>query len=74
MITNCLDVNHNTWDDAQGNPSTWGNYTAQQLAYSPTAHNCHRYVDATNDSLGEYGATQTENGWNDVTPWNEFVQ
>jgi predicted CxxxxCH...CXXCH cytochrome family protein len=59
MITNCLDVSKNTWDDSQGDPSTWtpGNHTGQtSLAYSTTAQNCHRYTG---------GGT----GWNTVTPW-----
>jgi len=78
MITNCLDVSHNTWDDnVGGDPSAWAGwgvtptYTAKTLAYSPTAANCHRYVDAadgnqeTNNASGGNG----EDGWNNVTPW-----
>jgi len=67
MITNCLDVSHSTWDDpGNGNagvPQGWNGYTADELAYSPTAQNCHRYV---NDAKAEAGA---EAGWNSVTPW-----
>ena len=69
MITNCLDVSHNTWDDGSTyDPSGWtaaSNYTASDLAYSPTAHNCHRWVGST-DTDAENGA---ESGWNSITPW-----
>lgn len=69
MITNCLDVRHNTWDDqaSVGKPNAWtpGTYSAGQLAYSPTAQNCHRYV-GSGDGNRESGA---EAGWNSVTPW-----
>ncbi|NJC88028.1 MAG: CxxxxCH/CxxCH domain-containing protein [Desulfuromonas sp.] len=67
MITNCLDVRHNTWDDNKGIPKNWtaGTFTSGQLAYSPTAQNCHRYVGGT-DANRELNA---EAGWNTVTPW-----
>jgi predicted CxxxxCH...CXXCH cytochrome family protein len=82
MITNCLDVKHNTWDDTvdggnPSDPSTWTGYgvtptyTAQRLAYSSTAANCHRYVDAS-DTLQEQNNASGGNGepgWNTVTPW-----
>jgi predicted CxxxxCH...CXXCH cytochrome family protein len=74
MITNCLDVNHNTWDDGI-NPSSWApadsptySYNSTEIAYSPTAQNCHRYVNS-GDARKESGA---ETGWNTVTPWGEF--
>ncbi len=76
MITNCLDVRNNTWDNQttfdgqQGfaGDSDWTasgiNYTGmvqspgnKELAYSITAQNCHRAVDATT-------------GWNTITPVN----
>jgi len=72
MITNCLDVQNNSWDGAvSGDPSTWntGNgavYNAKELAYSPTAANCHRYVRSA-DGNKENGA---EAGWNPTTPWD----
>jgi predicted CxxxxCH...CXXCH cytochrome family protein len=75
MITNCLDVRHNTWDDQAGfgNPSAWSgssSYTAKTLAYSSTAANCHRYVDSS-DGNRETNANggNGEPGWNGVTPW-----
>jgi hypothetical protein len=66
MITNCLNVAVNTWDNDK-NPNSWlnGTYVAKQLAYSPTANNCHRYVSGT-DANRENAA---EAGWNSVTPW-----
>jgi predicted CxxxxCH...CXXCH cytochrome family protein len=76
MITNCLDVSHNAWDDAI-NPSASTNhgYNATELAYSSTAANCHRYVD-TNDNVSNGGAADDSevrgpgnSGWNSVTPW-----
>lgn len=67
MITNCLDVKHNTWDDSQGVPANWaaGTNNAKQLAYAPTAQNCHRYVNTTDANRELSG----EAGWNSVTPW-----
>lgn len=61
MITNCLDVKHNTWGAGKGSlQNTWtaaaltdkGKYTQ----YHNTAQNCHRYDGANG-------------GWNKVTPW-----
>lgn len=66
MITNCLDVNHNQWDSGYV-PNGWQSFTAGELAYSPTAGNCHRYVDG-GDGNGENGL---EAGWNLVTPWDD---
>jgi hypothetical protein len=72
MITNCLDVVHNAWDDLAGigDPSTWGGgtYTAKTLAYSSTAANCHRYVDPTASGNEETNGSN-EDGWNSITPW-----
>ncbi|PLX91994.1 MAG: hypothetical protein C0621_10445 [Desulfuromonas sp.] len=77
LITNCLDVKRNTWDDATGTinaPSAMGQdtyaymgYTSGQLAYSTTAANCHRYVKS-GDPNQQTGAG-TENGWNLTSPW-----
>jgi predicted CxxxxCH...CXXCH cytochrome family protein len=75
MITNCLDVAVNSWDDTY-DPTTFTaddanvKYTAQQLAYSPTSGNCHRYVKAGDANMETSGqATGTASGWNTVTPW-----
>jgi hypothetical protein len=82
MITNCLDVNHNAWDNSEGDPSAWAptgqteksgpvvalshGFVATQLAYSPTAHNCHRYVNTSWSNGGTAGTPQSgnEGGWN----------
>ncbi|MDH3997280.1 MAG: CxxxxCH/CxxCH domain-containing protein, partial [Desulfuromonadales bacterium] len=78
MITNCLDVSHNTWDDNVADPVTnWGGwnitptYTASTLAYSPTAANCHRYVKSGDTNQEDNNGTggNGEPGWNIVTPW-----
>ena len=68
MITNCLDIRHNTWDDAKSSSQT--KFTASELddvdrnqraAYYASAQNCHRFDPAR---------TGTERGgWNKVTPW-----
>jgi hypothetical protein len=74
MITNCLDVQRNTWDDqyiGDANWSNWPNITPsgegnEELAYSNSAQNCHRYFPAQSGSgSGSYQG----NGWNNVTPW-----
>ncbi|MHC4843390.1 MAG: hypothetical protein ACYTEE_06270 [Planctomycetota bacterium] len=89
MITNCLDVNHNAWDNSEGDPSAWAptgqteksgpvvalshGFVATQLAYSPTAHNCHRYVNTSWSNGGTAGTPQSgnEGGWNTITPWDD---
>ena len=65
MVTNCLDVSHNLWDDSFTGEAGWdGNnfasmtYNTKELAYASSAQNCHRYI-----SGNETG------GWNSVTPW-----
>lgn len=84
MISNCLDVQNNTWDNTL-NPASWNptldkggtkRYgTTTQLAYSTTAGNCHRYVKNTdtNKDDGQKTSTRTTltpgSGWNKVTPW-----
>ncbi|MDF1581317.1 MAG: hypothetical protein P1P74_11160, partial [Desulfuromonadales bacterium] len=74
MITNCLDVTHNTWDnsyDAENDPtwadngfssvaSSWG---TKRLSHLSTAQNCHRMIDLDGNN------TPDEKGWNKVTPW-----
>ncbi|MFC1657665.1 hypothetical protein ACFL2P_03760, partial [Candidatus Moduliflexota bacterium] len=76
MITNCLDVQRNTWDDdyiTDGNWSVWPNLTPssgnegyREIAYANTAQNCHRYFPA--QSGGGSGIYEGK-GWNTVTPW-----
>lgn len=70
LITNCLDVRHNTWDDQFTGDAKWANWAAvgisrssKQFAYTSTAQNCHRYADMP------AGGTVEETGWNALTPW-----
>ncbi|RMF42782.1 MAG: hypothetical protein D6751_11590 [Deltaproteobacteria bacterium] len=72
MITNCLDVKNNTWDDnlkpSGATNGQWTNSTnsnpanIDQLAYVSSAQNCHR---RTENPVGNV----IEKGWNNVTPW-----
>jgi hypothetical protein len=90
MITNCLDVNHNAWDNSEASPAGWApqepnpdnklppldlshGFVATQLSYSPTGHNCHRYVNTSWSTGGDSGTPQSgnEGGWNTVTPWDD---
>ena len=72
MITNCLDTKINTWDDQYTGDGNWGNWGADRtgnksLAYTTSAQNCHRRIDANGD--GDTADTGEEAGWNAVTPW-----
>jgi hypothetical protein len=67
LITNCLDVQHNTWDDDKTAQSL---YTAAALtnvdrgwrsAYYASAQNCHRYSNLR--------TAANKGGWNKVSPW-----
>jgi predicted CxxxxCH...CXXCH cytochrome family protein len=69
MITNCLDLRHNTWDDS--NSSLQNTFTSPTLtavdrgmpaAYYASAQNCHRFD-------GRRSNTTLRGGWNKVTPW-----
>ena len=69
LITNCLDIRHNTWDDARS--SLQNTFTAAALtavdrgmpaAYYASAQNCHRFD-------GRRANTTLRGGWNKVTPW-----
>lgn len=69
LITNCLDIRHNTWDDgATSTQVTYDNAALTDVdlemkaAYYVTAQNCHRF-DARRSSSDLRG------GWNKVTPW-----
>jgi hypothetical protein len=74
MITNCLDIRHNTWDENKS--SQQNTFTASALAdvdqgkyaaYYASAQNCHRYDDSRSTE-------QLRGGWNKVTPWkNENI-
>ncbi len=68
LITNCLDVRHNTWDDNKSTQSRWSNANlrdkSKRAAYWNTAVNCHRYESAYSTANGAYNP-----GWNKVSPW-----
>ncbi|GEM_PF-1329073 len=71
MITNCLDANHNTWQDkstftGNGLPSPWTGVRHSQWA---TAQNCHRLDSRAVLSSGQ--VTTLGTGWNKATPWLE---
>ena len=73
LITNCLDIQHNTWTVGKTAQTT---YTATALrdvdknttgtvgytpAYYASAQNCHRYNDKR--------TAANKGGWNKVSPW-----
>lgn len=69
LITNCLDVRHNTWDENK--TSLQNTYTDATLtavdrgkygAYYAAAQNCHRYD-------GSRSTETLKGGWNKVSPW-----
>ncbi len=77
MITNCLDTQHNSWDDATGmsadtdtstqTPSRSDGWRASNWS---TSQNCHRVgavgeLGRGGDGLGDMDGK----GWNTVTPW-----
>jgi hypothetical protein len=78
MVTNCLDTNHNTWDDPRLGieriplTGTVTNREGETISLensgvtwsnSTSAQNCHRLSNYDN-AFGD--------GWNKVTPWVEF--
>ena len=69
MITNCLDTNHNTWEDKntfQGSALT-SPWTGMRHSQWASAQNCHRL-----DSRAPIAGTITlGKGWNYATPWME---
>ena len=74
MITNCLDNNHNTWQDSYQTDttplSTYNNQTfaGERASNWPSAQNCHRRGSA--EATGATGSGTTFGpGWNKVTPW-----
>ncbi|MEW6487608.1 MAG: CxxxxCH/CxxCH domain-containing protein [Thermodesulfobacteriota bacterium] len=72
LITNCLDTNHNTWDNnyqaagAIGSP--WAGTRVSQWA---AAINCHRLDDRA--VLSTSPSTVRGPGWNKVSPWLEYT-
>ncbi len=86
LITNCLDTNHNTWDDSYVTPASDSNgggdslspeNQSVSLSQVTAAQNCHRLADPNYSQAGPQGtaapADGGENGgWNRVSPWVEF--
>jgi hypothetical protein len=70
MITNCLDTNHNTWEDKNtftqnsAIPAPWAGLRHSNWA---SAQNCHRLDSRAVNS----GTTTVGTGWNKATPWIE---
>ncbi len=69
MITNCLDIRHNTWDDnkssqTRSTASTTDN--GKKPAYYASAQNCHRRDSSRNAANFD---ADINGGWNKVTPW-----
>jgi len=78
MITNCLDIRHNTWDDANSgiqNVFSHTDLTAvdrnMRAGYFASAANCHRFDPARGDTNNDnaYEDKKLRGGWNRVTPW-----
>jgi predicted CxxxxCH...CXXCH cytochrome family protein len=76
MITNCLDIKKNVWDNDKAVQNQW---TAHQsgsrydygkpTAYYASAQNCHRYDDQFVPGTNGSGQAEMSGGWNKVTPW-----
>jgi hypothetical protein len=64
LITNCLDIRHNTWQNSGSTQSLWTSSTltdiGKKTAYYDSAQNCHRRDD---------GQNAKNPGWNKVSPW-----
>lgn len=78
LITNCLDVQHNTWDDDKSLQATYTATTLRDVdknaagtagyrsAYYASAQNCHRYNNLR--------TVANKGGWNKVSPWTTANQ
>jgi len=82
MITNCLDVVHNTWDNQfQMVTATSTQNNNREMAQWTSAQNCHRYSESNNTTTTtpEYRANRQASpagagaGWNKVTPWKQTL-
>ncbi len=64
LITNCLDIKHNTWQNGGTSQSKYIAATltdkGKKAAYYDSAQNCHRFDD---------GQRSNNPGWNKVSPW-----
>ena len=74
LVTNCLDTNHNTWDDTLTTSNDAALAVENRnitLSQATSAQNCHRLADQNYPQAGPQGTTT--GGWNKITPWNEFL-
>ena len=69
LITNCLDIQHNTWAENKTTSQTlWTSAALTDVdrnkygAYYASAQNCHRYD-------GSRSTETLKGGWNKVSPW-----
>lgn len=85
MITNCLDTNHNDWDNYTDGTHQYGvSYTSttgtttqawpsvwagSRSSQHAAAQNCHRL----DDRAPVDGTTTRGPGWNKVTPWDQYA-
>ncbi|MBW6510959.1 MAG: CxxxxCH/CxxCH domain-containing protein [Desulfuromonadaceae bacterium] len=68
MITNCLDITHNTWDDNKNSQTRSTASTTdinKKPAYYASAQTCHRRDSSRNATFND----PINGGWNLVTPW-----
>jgi predicted CxxxxCH...CXXCH cytochrome family protein len=69
MITNCLDISHNTWDDNKNSQTRSTASTTdkdKKPAYYASAQTCHRRDSSRNTT--NFAAPEN-GGWNLATPW-----
>ena len=71
MITNCLDTNHNTWDNNYQATTTAAPWTSSRVSQWPSAQNCHRLDDRASQATGQVITRGA--GWNKATPWLEHT-
>ena len=82
MITNCLDISHNKWDNQSVSNSRWSNwenqgvmpYSGNDISGDPVNRQLSYATSAQNchryvDVNGD--GNPDEVGWNRVTPWSE---
>ena len=79
LITNCLDIQHNTWDDNKSQQATFTSTaltnvdrfggTGERSAYYASAQNCHRYSERRKDA-----GQSNPGGWNKVSVWTTANQ
>jgi hypothetical protein len=69
MITNCLDITHNSWDDNKNTQTRSTSSTTDRnktTAYFASAQNCHRRDSSRNAANFD---DAINGGWTKATPW-----